>query len=196
MTKSRLSLRVLNPPAPGGSSSEVCEQCSSLSHAFVSEPNSSSGYVDGDGICSSMGEDPSGTSSGVVPLPNGDGSGEVPSPPRESSGHRSASDPLVEPPGESVTSAHISRGSDATFKKVAKKKSTVWTHYYPEGGWGWIIVVVASCVVLINCGSQFSYGILFPWIRHGFAHTSEPTLGKICFFSKDLLFQKFVERCS
>jgi hypothetical protein len=33
-------------------------------------------------------------------------------------------------------------------------------HYYPEGGWGWVVVVVAVCVQILTHGLQYSFGIL------------------------------------
>lgn len=36
---------------------------------------------------------------------------------------------------------------------------TLRQHYYPEGGWGWIIVVVAFIVQCISHGLHLSLGI-------------------------------------
>ena len=40
------------------------------------------------------------------------------------------------------------------------KKATIWTHYYPEGGWGWVVLVVATLVQMLNHGLQLSFGVL------------------------------------
>lgn len=33
-------------------------------------------------------------------------------------------------------------------------------HYYPEAGWGWVVVVCACMVHLLNHGTQLSFGAL------------------------------------
>ncbi|XP_076371803.1 monocarboxylate transporter 10-like isoform X2 [Tachypleus tridentatus] len=40
------------------------------------------------------------------------------------------------------------------------KTSTIRQHYYPEGGWGWVICVSAFLVHFLTSGLQLSYGIL------------------------------------
>lgn len=37
---------------------------------------------------------------------------------------------------------------------------TLRQHYYPEGGWGWVLVVVAFIVQCLSHGLQLSFGIL------------------------------------
>ena len=40
------------------------------------------------------------------------------------------------------------------FDKKMKELRTLKQHYYPEGGWGWIIVIVTLCVQVISHGLQ------------------------------------------
>lgn len=39
----------------------------------------------------------------------------------------------------------------------ARKATTLRRHYYPEGGWGWVIIVVTVLVHILNHGLQLSY---------------------------------------
>lgn len=38
----------------------------------------------------------------------------------------------------------------------ARKTTTLRRHYYPEGGWGWVVVVCAVLVHVLNHGVQLS----------------------------------------
>ena len=42
----------------------------------------------------------------------------------------------------------------------ARKKVTLKRHYYPEGEWGYIVMIVAMCVQIISHGLQTSWGVL------------------------------------
>ncbi|KAG8189867.1 hypothetical protein JTE90_023374 [Oedothorax gibbosus] len=41
------------------------------------------------------------------------------------------------------------------------KISTIRQHYYPEGGWGWVVVGCAFVINLLTMGLLLSYGILY-----------------------------------
>lgn len=41
---------------------------------------------------------------------------------------------------------------------------TLRQHYYPEGGWGWLLVVVTFMVQSISHGLHMSLGVLIPEI--------------------------------
>lgn len=41
----------------------------------------------------------------------------------------------------------------------ARKRATLQRHYYPEGDWGWVIVVTAVVVHLVNHGFQLSAAV-------------------------------------
>ncbi|QQP50281.1 Uncharacterized protein FKW44_011233, partial [Caligus rogercresseyi] len=58
---------------------------------------------------------------------------------------------VVEPPASSVVSAR-------TFRK--RRIASIFQHYYPEGGWGYVIVVTALAVSMLNHGMQLSFGYL------------------------------------
>lgn len=42
---------------------------------------------------------------------------------------------------------------------TARKRATLQRHYYPEGGWGWVILATAIAVHLLNHGLQLSAAI-------------------------------------
>ena len=44
-------------------------------------------------------------------------------------------------------------------------KATIRQHYYPEGGWGFVVVIVAVIVQVISHGLQLSFGILILAIK-------------------------------
>jgi len=39
--------------------------------------------------------------------------------------------------------------------------ATIRQHYYPEGGWGWIVCACGFLVHVFTTGLQFSYGVLY-----------------------------------
>lgn len=39
--------------------------------------------------------------------------------------------------------------------------ATIRQHYYPEGGWGWIVCACGFLVHVFTTGMQFSYGVLY-----------------------------------
>ncbi|XP_066974856.1 monocarboxylate transporter 8-like isoform X2 [Macrobrachium rosenbergii] len=47
------------------------------------------------------------------------------------------------------------------LKRHDAKTSTIRQHYYPEGGWGWLICACVFVVHVLTTGLQFSYGVLF-----------------------------------
>ena len=56
-----------------------------------------------------------------------------------------------------------SYGRAATFRQ----------HYYPEGGWGWVITLCAFIVNLMSNGLQLSFGILqLEIVKHCYEHHS------------------------
>ena len=42
----------------------------------------------------------------------------------------------------------------AASEQKLRELRTLKAHYYPEGGWGWVILTVASLVYLLVIGSQ------------------------------------------
>ena len=50
-------------------------------------------------------------------------------------------------------------------RKEEMKQATIRQHYYPEGGWGFVVVIVAIIVQIITHGLQLSFGILILAIK-------------------------------
>ena len=47
----------------------------------------------------------------------------------------------------------------ATFQQLVAARRLLCRRYYPEGGWGWIIIFVAVWTNLLTHGLQLSFGI-------------------------------------
>ena len=76
-------------------------------------------------------------------------------------------------------------------RKEELKQATIRQHYYPEGGWGYIVVVVAFLVQVIAHGFQMSIGILLLWIIQRWGHDRFIDSGK----SSTLHFLTFSITC-
>nr|CAD7424246.1 unnamed protein product [Timema monikensis] len=48
--------------------------------------------------------------------------------------------------------------------------STIRQHYYPEGGWGWIVCGAGFIISLLTTGMQLSFGLLY---LYALAHLGE-----------------------
>jgi hypothetical protein len=44
--------------------------------------------------------------------------------------------------------------------------STIRQHYYPEGGWGWIVCGVCFLAHLLTSGLQLGFGLLYLYTLH------------------------------
>lgn len=51
-------------------------------------------------------------------------------------------------------------------------------HYYPEAGWGWVVVACACMVHLLNHGLQLSFGALEKDVVHRFRDATYDRTGK------------------
>jgi len=51
-------------------------------------------------------------------------------------------------------------------------------HYYPEAGWGWVVVACACMVHLLNHGLQLSFGALEKDVVHRFRDATYDGTGK------------------
>lgn len=73
---------------------------------------------------------------------------------------------------ESISSASTLRKPKNTGRKKRKKSidhfagfgdektmKTLKVHYYPEGNWGWFVIVIAVCVQTFNHGLHTAYGV-------------------------------------
>lgn len=50
--------------------------------------------------------------------------------------------------------------------------NTIRQHYYPEGGWGWLVLLCGILVQCLSHGIQLSWGILELEVRRKFPRTS------------------------
>ena len=67
-------------------------------------------------------------------------------------------------------SALKSHGKSATFRQ----------HYYPEGGWGWVITFCCYMVNIFTTGLQMSFGLILPEIvKHCQNSESKPNTSKV-----------------
>jgi len=60
---------------------------------------------------------------------------------------------------------------------VKTEVPTLKQHYYPEGGWGWIVVAVSFAVHVLNQGLHMSSGVMLPIIARNFPHASFGSAG-------------------
>lgn len=56
--------------------------------------------------------------------------------------------------------------------------STIRQHYYPEGGWGWIVCGVGFLVHLLTSGLQLSFGLLYLYTLHHLGDASPMDAGE------------------
>ncbi|CAG0879409.1 unnamed protein product [Darwinula stevensoni] len=98
-----------------------------------------------------------------------------------SSGARLEEDVLVEPVGRParrlprpvapVNAPLMPRNEER------KKASTIRQHYYPEGGWGWVVLVCSTACVIMALGLQLAFGQWLLEIRRFFPHASVLQIG-------------------
>ncbi|VVC32202.1 Major facilitator superfamily,Major facilitator superfamily domain [Cinara cedri] len=60
---------------------------------------------------------------------------------------------------------------------VKTEVPTLKQHYYPEGGWGWIVVAVSFAVHVLNQGLHMSSGVLLPIIVRNYPHSTYGSSG-------------------
>lgn len=60
--------------------------------------------------------------------------------------------------------------------------STLLRHYYPEGGWGWLVLGMATGTAVLNQGLQTSYGALLMPLARKF-QIQVPVAGEYCLFT-------------
>ena len=82
------------------------------------------------------------------------------------------------------------------FDRKLKDLRTLKQHYYPEGGWGWVIVLVTTTVHLLMTGLQYGLALYASaavattsplFVRRMFATISSPTSTIIQFSTIDLM---------
>ena len=58
---------------------------------------------------------------------------------------------------------------------------TLKQHYYPEGGWGWLVIFIVVVVQVLNHGLQLASGVLLPIVISKYSTSTYKTAGKMCF---------------
>jgi hypothetical protein len=62
--------------------------------------------------------------------------------------------------------------STPTFQQLLAARKMLCRHYYPEAGWGWIIVIVSVMVNILTHGLQLAFGFLIHPVFLKFAGNS------------------------
>ena len=72
-----------------------------------------------------------------------------------------------------------SRATVVSAKTLRKRRiASIFQHYYPEGGWGYVILLCGFLVQVFAHGFQLSFGILLPIIYHRFRLSDPTSAGK------------------
>lgn len=73
-----------------------------------------------------------------------------------------------------------------TFQQLMAARRLLCRRYYPEGGWGWIVVVVGIMVHTMTHGIQMSYGMLLEYVMRYFGKSFTDTGESIVIFFRIL----------
>lgn len=69
--------------------------------------------------------------------------------------------------GRPVTSLDANANKRRVSVLDARSRATIWRHYYPEGGWGYVVVFCSCMVNVLVHGLQLSSGVLQgPVLQH------------------------------
>ena len=72
-----------------------------------------------------------------------------------------------------------SRATVISAKTLRKRRiASIFQHYYPEGGWGYVILLCGFLVQILTHGLQLSFGIFLPIIFHRFRISDPVQIGK------------------
>ena len=72
-----------------------------------------------------------------------------------------------------------SRATVISAKTLRKRRiASIFQHYYPEGGWGYVILLCGFLVQIFTHGLQLSFGIFLPIIFHRFRISNPVEIGK------------------
>ena len=81
---------------------------------------------------------------------------------------------------QKATSTLPKAGTSSDIKSVRKRRiASIFQHYYPEGGWGIIVLICGFFVQLISHGFQQVFGILMVNISIRFHISETEKLGKM-----------------
>lgn len=59
-----------------------------------------------------------------------------------------------------------------TFQQLMAARRLLCRRYYPEGGWGWLIIIVGLLVHALEHGLQLSYGVMIKAVFDKFQRNS------------------------
>ncbi|XP_052126854.1 uncharacterized protein LOC113208710, partial [Frankliniella occidentalis] len=71
-----------------------------------------------------------------------------------------AGDSAVERAADLVSGAAVRRPCSPVLALDSRKKTTLSRHYYPEGGWGWVVVTCSVVVHLLGAGLQLAWPVM------------------------------------
>ena len=78
-------------------------------------------------------------------------------------------------------------------KSIRRKRiASIFQHYYPEGGWGFIVLFCGLIVELVSNGLQQSFGILIVFISIRFRVFEIEEIGKKIYFLVVIFSDKLV----
>ncbi|KAL9694971.1 hypothetical protein quinque_014256 [Culex quinquefasciatus] len=66
-----------------------------------------------------------------------------------------------------------------TFQQLMAARRLLCRRYYPEGGWGWIVIVVGIMVNTMTHGTQLSSGLLLGYVMRYFGKPYTDTVYQI-----------------
>ncbi|GAB0095912.1 hypothetical protein DMENIID0001_113510 [Sergentomyia squamirostris] len=77
------------------------------------------------------------------------------------------------PNGININNNNDSRGISAspTFQQLITTRRMLYRHYYPEGGWGIVIIIVGVLVQTLAHGLQLAFGVFLMPTRKKFHQT-------------------------
>ena len=81
---------------------------------------------------------------------------------------------------QNIFSNITQRITNADVKSIRRRRiASIFQHYYPEGGWGYIILVCGFVVELISYGFQQVFGILIIILSIRFRISEMEKIGKV-----------------
>ena len=89
--------------------------------------------------------------------------------------HYGLDGPLPPPSSNNLNQASVTSVNTKRKKRLEEQKqATIRQHYYPEGGWGFVVVVVATLAQTISHGLLMSFGILALPLLATFTNHEDP----------------------
>ena len=79
---------------------------------------------------------------------------------------------------------------NSTSAQSNSSTSTITQHYYPEGGWGWMVLLTASLCHVLLCGLKFCVGLMIWAIMARFGTELRTEAGAITFLFAEHLSKK------